>query len=123
MADARNALALHGGGGREERAGGGENDPIPLSLPHTAQKVAVERRGGAAAAAAAHVHVLPLKVIEQHAAVLVVFRHVHAVAREKVHDYAVSELPEVAGHDEVIVRGRGPRVGKEGAERFVGRGG
>ena len=105
MAHARDALALHGGGRREQRARRREDDPVPLALAHPAQKVAVEHGGGAAAAAAAHVHILPLQIVEQQPAVLVVLRHVHAVARKEVRDDLVPEPAEIAGDDEIVVRG------------------
>ena len=57
------------------------------------------------AAAAAHVHILPLQIVEQQPAVLVVLRHVHAVARKEVRDDLVPELAEIAGDDEIVVRG------------------
>ena len=40
-------------------------------------------------------HILPLQIVEQQPAVLVIFRHVHAVAREEVRDDLVPEPAEI----------------------------
>ena len=50
-------------------------------------------------------HILPLQIVEQQPAVLVVLRHVHAVARKEVRDNLVPEPAEIAGDDEIVVRG------------------
>lgn len=123
MADARDALALIGRRGREQRARGREQQPVPLLLPHPAQKIPVEYAGGAAAAAAAAVHVLPLAVKEQQPAIVVVPRHIHAVALEQIHHDVVAQLAEVAGKDKIIILRLRLRVPEHGGERVVGRGG
>ena len=42
MADAGDGLALKAGGGREQCAGRGKDDPAPAALPHLREEIAVE---------------------------------------------------------------------------------
>ena len=67
-------------------------------------------------------HVLPLEVVEQQAAVRVVLREVDSLAREEVEDDFAPQRAEVARYDQVIVAGGGARLAQEGGERVV-RGG
>ena len=68
-------------------------------------------------------HVLPLAVVEQKAAVLEVSAHVNAVPGEEVPDDGVAQLAQVPGDDQVEVPGAGAGVTEEGGEGVVGGGG
>jgi len=50
VADGGDGLPLARRGGGEQRPGGGEENGLPLALPHLAQEIAVEHGGRAAAA-------------------------------------------------------------------------
>ena len=86
MADGGDGLPLARRGGGEQRPGGGEENGLPLALPHLAQEIAVEHGGRAAAAGGSGVHILVLPVIQQQAAVLELGAHVHTVPLEEVPD-------------------------------------
>ena len=119
MADAGDGLPLKAGGGRQQRPGGGEDDALPPPGPQAGEQVAVEHRGGAAAAGGPSVHILGLAVVEQQTAVLKVFAQVDAVPGEKVPDDGVTQLPQVAGDDQIVVLGLGPRVPEEGSQTII----
>ena len=123
MADAGNGFPLKAGGGGQQRPGGGKQDPAPAALLQAGEEIAVEHRGGAAAAGASGVHILLFPVIEQHAAVKIVFRHVDAVLPEKVRDDGMAQLPQVPCENGVIIRRGGFHVGEEGMKSVVGGGG
>lgn len=123
MADAGDGLSLTGGDGGEQRPGGGEEEPLPPARPHPGEQIAVEHRRRAAAAGGPGVHVLPLAVVEQQAAVVKVGAHVHAVPGEEVPDDGVAQLAQVPGDDQVEVPGAGAGVTEEGGEGVVGGGG
>ena len=123
MADAGNGFPLKAGGGGQQRPGGGKQDSVPAALLQSGEEIAVEHGGGAAAAGASGVHILLFPVIEQHAAVKIVFCHVDAVLPEKVRDDLVAQFPQIPGENGVVIRRGGFRVGKEGVEGVVGGGG
>ena len=116
MADGGDGLSLKAGGRGQQGPGGGEDNFLPLPLPHPGEEIAVQYRGGAAAAGAAGVHVLLLPVVEEEAAVLEVFPHVNAVPGEEVPDDGVAQLPQVSGGHQVIVLGLGFGILEEGGE-------
>lgn len=120
MADGGDGLPLARRGGGEQRPGGGEENGLPLALPHLAQEIAVEHGGRAAAAGGSGVHILVLPVIQQQAAVLELGAHVHTVPLEEVPDDGVAQLSQVTGEDQVEVRGLVPGVPKEGGKGVVG---
>ena len=103
VADGGDGFPLEAGGGGQKSAGGSEDDILPLSLPHSGKKIAVQHGGGAAAARAAGVHVLLLPVIEEEAAVLEMLPHVHAVPGEKVPDDGMTQLSQVSGDHQIVV--------------------
>ena len=119
VADAGDALPLHGGGGGEQRAGTAEQKMFPFALPHPVEQVAGEDGGGAAAARAAAVDVLRLGVKDETAAVVVIGQ-VHAVPVEEVQDDLPAQTAQVAGDDQVIKGRRAAGVGKVGGQAFVG---
>lgn len=123
VADAGDGLPLKAGGGREQRPGGGEEHLPPSPLPESRQDIAVQHRRRAAAAAGPRVHVLPLPVVEQEAAVLVVPGEVQPVLPEEVQHDAVAQGPQVPGKDQVVVPGAAPGLPEEGGEGIVGGGG
>ena len=114
MTDAGDGFPLEAGGGGQQGAGGGEEDAVPAAPAHLCQQVSVQHGGGAAAAGGACVHVLPLPVVQQQAAVLEVVSQVDAVPGEEVPDDGVAQLSQVSGDDQVVVLGLGPRVPEEG---------
>ena len=120
MADAGDALPLHGGGGGEQRAGAAEEEVLPFPLPHPVEQVAGEDGGGAAAARAAAVDVLRLGV-EDEAATVVVVGQIHAVLLEEVQDDLSAQAAQIAGDDQIIKRRRAAGVGEVGGQALVGR--
>ena len=68
-------------------------------------------------------HVLPVAVVEQQAAVLKALPQLHAVPGEEVPDDGVAQLAQVAGDNEVVVPGGGLRVPEEGGQGVIGGGG
>ena len=123
VADAGDGLALKAGRGREQRPRGGKDDALPLPRPQPGEEVAVEHRRRAAAAGGSGVHVLPVAVVEQQAAVLKALPQLHAVPGEEVPDDGVAQLAQVAGDNEVVVPGGGLRVPEEGGQGVIGGGG
>ena len=123
MADAGNGFPLKAGGGGEQRPGGGEQDAAPAALLQAGEQIPAEYRRGAAAAGAAGVHILPLPVVEQQPAVLIVSGHVHAVPPEQVDHDLVAQFSQVPGENGVVIRRAGLGVGEEGPEGIVGGGG
>ena len=117
MTDAGDGLPLKGGGGAQQRPGGGEEQALPAALPQASEQVAVEHGGGAAAAGASGVHILLFQVVEQQPAVGVVVRHVHTVLPEEVRDDLVTQLPQIAGDDQVVVLRGGAGVLEKCARR------
>ncbi len=89
----------------EQRAVGAKTILFHLPSRIPAQKIAVEHGGGAAAAAAAHVHILPLQIVEQQPAVLVSSSSCPRRRAKEVRDDLVPEPAEIAGDDEIVVRG------------------
>ena len=121
MADAGNGLPLEGRGGRQQGAGRGKDDLLPLPPAHLRQQIPVQHGGGAAAAGGTGVHVLLVPVVQKQAAVLEVLPQLNAVLGEKVPDDGVAQLAQVTGDDQVVVVGLCVGVPEEGGERIVGR--
>ena len=121
MTDAGNGFPLEAGGGREQRPRGGKDDALETAVPETGEQVAIENSGGTAAAGGPGVHILLLAVIEQKAAVLEPLPHVDAVPHKELPDDIVAQSPQVAGEDQVVIRGLCSRVPEEGSQGVVGR--
>ncbi|MPM86015.1 hypothetical protein SDC9_133098 [bioreactor metagenome] len=64
-------------------------------------------------------HVLLFPVIEQHAAVQIIFAHVHAVPFKKSLYDTVAQFPQIAGENEVKVCGLGLRVPEKGGNAVI----
>ena len=113
MADGRDALPLERGGGGEQGAGAAEEQAPPAALLHTVEQKAGEHRGGAAAARAAAVDVLGLGVVDEHAAVLQIFEF-NAVPVEEIQQNLLAQAAQIAGDNQIIVRGPAACVPKMG---------
>lgn len=120
MADTGDAFSLHGGGGGVESPGAAEEDVLPLALAHFLEDIPGEDHRAAPAARAARVDILLFQVEEKHAAVLVVVVEGDPVPAEEVHHDLVSQGPQVAGDDQVIVVGAQAGVLEVGLEGLVG---
>ena len=68
-------------------------------------------------------HILLLQMVQQQPAVGVVFRHVHTVLPEEVGDDLLTQQPQIAGDDEVIILRAGGGSGKVRPQGVVGGGG
>ena len=123
MADARDGFSLERGGGGQKGTGGSKDNPCPFSLPHSAEKIAVQHRGGTTAAGSAGMHILVLPVVEQQATVLKVGPQLDAVLGEEIPDDGMAHLAQVTGDDQIIVIGRCLCVPKESGESIIGGGG
>ena len=67
-------------------------------------------------------HVLRLEIVDHQSAVVVPAGEIHAVVRKQPRHDGVTDLAEVAGHDQIIVVRRAPGVGKVRPERLIGGG-
>ena len=67
-------------------------------------------------------HVLRLEIVDHQPAVIVSACELHAVVRKQPRHDGVTDLAEIAGHDQIIVVRRAPGVGKVRPERLVGGG-
>ena len=121
MADGRDALPLERGGGGEQGAGAAEEQAPPAALLHTVEQKAGEHRGGAAAARAAAVDVLGLGVVDEHAAVLQIFEF-NAVPVEEIQQNLLAQAAQIAGDNQIIVRGPAACVPKMGLNGIIGGG-
>src|SRR5699024_8229024 len=97
------AIALERGGGAHERAGGGEEHPLPDPFAQAAEAVSREDGGRAAAAGASGLGVVGGGVVDEDAAVGVGGAEVEALHTHELADDVPSQEAEVACDDGVIV--------------------
>lgn len=121
MADAGDTLPLLGGSGGEKGSGAAEQNALPTAAGHSVEEHPGQHHGGTAAARAAAVDILPLQVVDQGAAVSQVFQ-VHPVPVEPVGHNVPAKLAQIAGDDQVVVRGLAARVLEVGSDCGVGGG-
>ena len=123
VTDAGDALPLERGRRRQQCSGGGEQNFFQPLFRHLPQHESAQHRRRAAAATGPGVHILFLNIIEQHAAVLIIFAHIHAVLLKKLRHNLVAQNAQVAGEDQVVVCRPGAGSLEMGGESVVGRGG
>ena len=118
VSHAGDGLSLLAGGSAHQRARGHKDDPPHLAALQLRQEVPVQHGGAAAAAASPGVNVLLFPVEDQQAAVVIsLVDQRHSLLPHQLHQQVVPHLPQIAGHDSVIVRRAGlciPEKGKKG---------
>ena len=110
MAHAGDGFALPARRRREQRARRAEQESAQLTLFQPVQQIPAQHARAAAAARAARVDVLLFRVKDQKPAVVVDRGEVDAAAAELIEHDRLSQLAEVAGHDQVIVRRYAPQI-------------
>ena len=122
MTDCGDGLPLLGGGGGEQRAGAAEEDIFPAALPHSVEQQPGEHHRRAPAPGSPTVYVLLLQIVNEHTAVSQISQ-VHAVLVEEIKDDFPAQLAQVAGDNQVVIRGLAAGVLKVGLYGGVGGGG
>ena len=123
MRDAGDALALLRGCGGHQCAGADEEHLFELPGGKLPQDDRAQHRGGAPAAGTAGVDVLRLAFVDHQAAIVVNFPDVDAVLFQNLVHQLAADRAEVAGEDQVVVRGGGAGVGQIVVQCLRGGGG
>ena len=123
MTDTGNGQTLLGGGGGKQRSGAAEQDFLQLTGVQLPQKIAAQGNGAAAAARAAGVDILFNVVENQRPAVCQLSAEADPVPFGKLQKHFLTQLPQIAGNDQVKILGSGLHVVKMSFDGGVGGGG
>ena len=117
MGDAGDGFALLAAGHAHQRARGHKDDALEIALLEGGQKAGAQHRGAASAAAASGMRILPLAVVNHQAAIAMeALVQRHALLAHKLQQQITPHLPQIAGDDEVVVRGLSMGIRQQGQQ-------
>ena len=122
MTDAGDGFSLLRRGGRQERTGATEQEPVELALAELIQKISAQDDGAAPTAGPSGVDVLSLQIEDQHAAVGVPVLQVDSNLVELVQEDLLAHLAQVPGDNQVKILRRSSQIVKVGADGLKGAG-